>query len=98
MTPGFSLAAALGTPLQTRQWLMAGCSHTLLLTLLSLAHTAQGIAVTPGFSLAAALGTPLQTRQWLMAGLPNDGFSIENAIIVSKARRWPLMIDPQVCL
>ena len=29
------------------------------------------------------------------SGLPADDFSIDNAIIASKARRWPLMIDPQ---
>jgi dynein heavy chain len=32
---------------------------------------------------------------WTIAGLPNDSFSIENGIIVDKARRWPLCIDPQ---
>lgn len=31
----------------------------------------------------------------MLAGLPADGFSIDNAIILSKSRRWPLMIDPQ---
>ena len=30
-----------------------------------------------------------------MFGLPNDAFSIENAIINDKTRRWPLFIDPQ---
>ena len=34
-------------------------------------------------------------RSWQLAGLPVDGFSIDNGIIISKARRWPLMIDPQ---
>jgi dynein heavy chain len=29
-----------------------------------------------------------------MFGLPNDAFSIENAIINDKTRRWPLFIDP----
>lgn len=37
----------------------------------------------------------LQVRAWNIAGLPTDNVSIENGIIVSKARRWPLMIDPQ---
>ena len=32
---------------------------------------------------------------WQLAGLPVDGFSIDNAIITSRSRRWPLMIDPQ---
>lgn len=34
-------------------------------------------------------------RNWGLAGLPNDSFSIENAIINDKTRRWPLFIDPQ---
>jgi hypothetical protein len=42
------------------------------------------------------LADPIRTRAWAIAGLPTDSVSIENAIIVSKARRWPLMIDPQV--
>ncbi len=40
----------------------------------------------------------LQVRAWTIAGLPSDTVSVENAIIISKARRWPLMIDPQVGL
>ena len=40
----------------------------------------------------------MQVRAWNIAGLPSDTVSVENAIIISKARRWPLMIDPQVCL
>ena len=53
------------------------------------------IPLTPGFSLASVLGDAVQTRRWVIEGLPNDGFSIENALIISKSRRWPLMIDPQ---
>ena len=34
-------------------------------------------------------------RKWQLAGLPSDVVSTENAIFVSKSRRWPLMIDPQ---
>ena len=47
------------------------------------------------FSLQDVLGQPVLIRDWVIDGLPNDGFSIENAIVMSKARRWPLMIDPQ---
>jgi hypothetical protein len=44
------------------------------------------------------LGEPVTIRSWLLDGLPNDSLSIDNAIIISKTRRWPLMIDPQVGL
>lgn len=46
------------------------------------------------FSLARVLGNPVTIRNWGLAGLPNDSFSVENAIINQKARRWPLFIDP----
>lgn len=47
------------------------------------------------FSLVQTLGDPVKIRSWNIAGLPSDLFSIENGIILSNARRWPLMIDPQ---
>ena len=31
-----------------------------------------------------------------MDGLPNDAFSVDNAIVLKNARRWPLIIDPQM--
>ena len=37
----------------------------------------------------------VKTKIWTASGLPNDNLSIENAIIMFKSRRWPLMIDPQ---
>lgn len=37
----------------------------------------------------------MKIREWNIDGLPSDNFSIENAIILFKARRWPLSIDPQ---
>jgi dynein heavy chain, axonemal len=41
------------------------------------------------------LGDDVLIREWNINGLPNDDLSIENGIIIFKARRWPLMIDPQ---
>jgi dynein heavy chain len=28
--------------------------------------------------------------------LPNDSFSVDNAIILKNSTRWPLLIDPQI--
>ena len=47
------------------------------------------------FSLQSVLGDPVKIREWIIAGLPADSFSVDNAIVVSQARRWPLCIDPQ---
>ncbi|CAF1010390.1 unnamed protein product [Adineta steineri] len=47
------------------------------------------------FSLVGTLGEPVVIRAWNIAGLPSDAFSVENGIIQSNSRRWPLMIDPQ---
>ncbi|XP_059155726.1 dynein axonemal heavy chain 6-like isoform X2 [Physella acuta] len=53
------------------------------------------IPVTSGMSLATILADPFEIRQWNADGLPRDQVSIENAILVTRGRRWPLMIDPQ---
>lgn len=34
-------------------------------------------------------------RDWRLWGLPADDVSVDNGILVSKSKRWPLMIDPQ---
>lgn len=36
-----------------------------------------------------------QVRDWRLWGLPADDVSVDNGILVSKGKRWPLMIDPQ---
>ena len=47
-------------------------------------------------SITEILGDPVEIRSWNIVGLPTDGHSIENAIIMNTARRWPLFIDPQM--
>jgi dynein heavy chain, axonemal len=49
---------------------------------------ARGIESSANFSLAATLGDPVKIREWTIFGLPNDAFSIDNAIMVSPRLRW----------
>ena len=34
-------------------------------------------------------------QAWNINGLPKDSFSVDNAVTIQNANRWPLMIDPQ---
>jgi len=54
-----------------------------------------GIPVTPSMTIINVLADPFEIRQWNTDGLPRDQVSIENAVLVVRGRRWPLMIDPQ---
>ncbi|KAM4561096.1 dynein axonemal heavy chain 7 [Fundulus diaphanus] len=53
------------------------------------------IPCSANMSLMNSLGDPVKIQAWTIAGLPSDSFSIDNGIMISNARRWPLMIDPQ---
>lgn len=57
--------------------------------------TELGIKIAPKISMKEILEDPVRTKTWTASSLPNDNLSIENAIIMFKSRRWPLMIDPQ---
>lgn len=50
---------------------------------------------TEHVTMRDVLGDQVLIQQWKVAGLPSDAVSVENGIIIEKARRWPLMIDPQ---
>ncbi|XP_076256705.1 dynein heavy chain 3, axonemal [Rhynchophorus ferrugineus] len=54
-----------------------------------------GIPCSVNFSLVTTMGEPVIIRSWNIAGLPVDNYSVENGIIATTARRYPLMIDPQ---
>lgn len=61
---------------------------------------AHGMAFLPHYNdfnyfLLQVLADPFEIRQWNTEGLPRDSLSTENAILVTRGRRWPLMIDPQ---
>eukprot|EP00002_Diphylleia_rotans_P022931 TRINITY_DN4501_c0_g1_i3.p1 TRINITY_DN4501_c0_g1~~TRINITY_DN4501_c0_g1_i3.p1 ORF type:complete len:4513 (-),score=1142.54 TRINITY_DN4501_c0_g1_i3:360-11993(-) len=47
------------------------------------------------FNLSTFLAKPTDVRSWNLQGLPTDAFSVENGVVVTRGRRWPLMIDPQ---
>ncbi|KAJ1537343.1 Dynein heavy chain 2, axonemal, partial [Nowakowskiella sp. JEL0078] len=53
------------------------------------------IPYTTDFSFENFLGKPTDIREWNIQGLPSDAFSSENGIVVTRGRRWPLMVDPQ---
>ena len=53
------------------------------------------IPVSDNLSLISVLADAYEIRQWNSFGLPRDNVSTENAILVTRGRRWPLMIDPQ---
>jgi dynein heavy chain len=55
----------------------------------------KNITCSEGFSLRNTLGSPVEIRSWIINRLPNDSFSVENAIMLKQSNRWPLMIDPQ---
>uniref|UniRef100_A0A7S0EN91 Uncharacterized protein n=1 Tax=Hanusia phi TaxID=3032 RepID=A0A7S0EN91_9CRYP len=50
---------------------------------------------TENCTIHTSLSDPVSIRAWQIAGLPSDPLSTENALIMQKARRWPLMIDPE---
>eukprot|EP01012_Entosiphon_sulcatum_P008694 TRINITY_DN14772_c0_g1_i1.p1 TRINITY_DN14772_c0_g1~~TRINITY_DN14772_c0_g1_i1.p1 ORF type:complete len:4302 (+),score=681.03 TRINITY_DN14772_c0_g1_i1:35-12907(+) len=60
----------------------------------SLCHQ-RGIPGTQQFELSKFLGDAVRIQEWKLLGLPSDPFSVDNAIVITNARRWPLLIDPQ---
>merc|ERR1719305_1449117 len=53
------------------------------------------ILADPEWKCADVLVDPAEVRAWNIQGLPQDQLSVENGIMVTRGRRWPLMIDPQ---
>jgi len=53
------------------------------------------IEKTPNCNLTKIMGEPLTILQWHLKQLPRDDLSIENALILTGCRKWPLIIDPQ---
>ena len=39
--------------------------------------------------------SPQKVSEWTLQGLPNDGLSVQNALIITKSSSYPLLVDPQ---
>ncbi|KAG3225312.1 Dynein heavy chain 1, axonemal [Phytophthora cactorum] len=50
---------------------------------------------TKGCNIITTLADPVKVRGWQIAGLPSDNLSVQNGLIMARARRWSLLIDPQ---
>ncbi|RKP17872.1 hypothetical protein ROZALSC1DRAFT_23782, partial [Rozella allomycis CSF55] len=48
------------------------------------------------FQFSTWLGNSTDIREWIIKGLPFDSFSTDNAIIIQRGKRWPLIVDPQL--
>ncbi|CAH0702189.1 unnamed protein product [Spodoptera exigua] len=55
----------------------------------------ESLPVTMDLSMKKFLLDDAILRDWNYMGLPDDNFSAENGIIVVRATRWPLAVDPQ---
>ena len=53
------------------------------------------IPVSDNMNLIDMLTDSVTIAEWNLQGLPNDELSVQNGIIVTKATRYPLLIDPQ---
>lgn len=43
------------------------------------------IPISDTYSISDTLETPINIRDWILKGLPNDSFSVDNAVICKKA-------------
>lgn len=57
--------------------------------------TLQLIPYSTNINVINSLTDMATIGEWNLKGLPNDDLSIQNGIIVTKAARFPLLIDPQ---
>jgi dynein heavy chain len=56
---------------------------------------AKSIPFTTNLNITNMLVESATLSEWTLQGLPNDELSVQNALIVTKSRSYPLLIDPQ---
>jgi hypothetical protein len=54
------------------------------------------IPASESFDFCGFLAAPSTVEDWNIQGLPADSFSTANGVMVTRGRRWPLLVDPQV--
>ncbi|XP_076014466.1 dynein axonemal heavy chain 5 [Genypterus blacodes] len=69
--------------------------RTLLLDLWKKDMTLNQIPFSPDLNVVGLLVDNTTVSEWSLQGLPSDDLSIQNGIVVTKASRYPLLIDPQ---
>merc|ERR1719446_799633 len=55
----------------------------------------RGVPVTEDLDISGFLVDAATVGDWNIEGLPSDELSVENGIMVTRSKKWPLMIDPQ---
>ena len=53
------------------------------------------VPLSDKLNLTDMLSDSATVGEWNLQGLPNDELSVQNGIIVTKATRFPLLVDPQ---
>ncbi|KAK9865923.1 hypothetical protein WJX84_001850 [Apatococcus fuscideae] len=53
------------------------------------------IPVTRDMQVTKFLVDDAEVGEWTLQGLPTDDLSVQNGIMVTRATRWPVLVDPQ---
>ncbi|XP_067341566.1 dynein axonemal heavy chain 5 isoform X2 [Channa argus] len=69
--------------------------RSLLLDLWKKGMEEKRIPFSPDLNVIGLLVDNATVSEWNLQGLPSDDLSIQNGIVVTKASRYPLLIDPQ---
>ena len=56
---------------------------------------ARGVPVTKGLEVSHFLVEESERGEWTLQGLPTDELSVQNGLMVARATRYPVLVDPQ---